>query len=178
MGCGHSTFLMSEAIAAEAATGYAPDYSCIEPYRQPYLQSPPPEVSRFLETPLQALPLETFDALEAGDLLFIDSSHVMMRGSDTVHEMLEIFPRLKPGVMVHIHDIFLPYDYPEEWFTQARFFWAEQYMLDAFLRGNCGFEVRFPLHQLYRERRAELQALFPLLADPAHRPSAYWIEVV
>lgn len=175
IGCGHTTFLIAEAIRDE--DGYAPDYTCIEPYRPDYLKTPPTEVSRFIDQPLQDVPLETFQDLEAGDILFIDSSHVVAYGSDTVHELTTILPVLKPGVLVHIHDIFLPYEYPTKWLKESRFFWAEQYMLSTLMRDNPRYRILFPLHQLYRQRRAPLQALFPLLEDPAHVPGAYWIEI-
>lgn len=177
IGCGHTTLLMSEAIRAEAASGYAPDYICIEPYRPDYLQVLPAEISEFRDTPLQSVPMDLFEHLGPGDILFIDSSHVVSYGSDTVHEILTILPRLAPGVLVHFHDVFLPYEYPTRHLSDLRFFWTEQYLLDAFLQGNAGVQIRYPLHQLYRERREDLQELFPLLADDRHRPGAYWIEV-
>lgn len=176
IGCGHTTLLMSEAIRACSPDGYAPDYICIEPYRPPYLRDLPPEVSRFHDGKLQSAPLDIFESLGPGDLLFIDSSHVVSYGSDTVYEILEILPNIKPGVLVHFHDIFIPYDYPTDWIRESRFFWTEQYMLSALLQGGTRFRIRFPLHQLYRERREALQALFPLLEDPRHRPGAFWIE--
>ena len=98
-------------------------------------------------------------------------------GSDTVYELLEILPILADGVLVHFHDIFLPYEYPTEWLQRGRFFWSEQYMLNALLIGHEKFRTILPLHQIYRQRRGELQKLFPLLSDENHRPAAYWLEV-
>lgn len=177
IGCGHTTLLMAEAIRAEAADGYRPDYVCIEPYRPAYLETLPAEVSHFHDAPLQSVPAAIFGDLRAGDILFIDSSHVVSYGSDTVYEILTILPRLAPGVLVHFHDVFLPYEYPSDWLGTARFFWTEQYLLAAVLQGSDRFAIRYPLHQLYRERREALQALFPLLSDERHRPGAFWIEV-
>ncbi len=90
---------------------------------------------------IQDLELEFFDTLESGDILFIDSSHVVSVGSDVVREYLQVLPRLKPGVLVHVHDIFLPSDYPRKAVLENLWFWSEQYLLQAFLSFNNKFEV-------------------------------------
>lgn len=172
IGCGHTTFLMAEAIRDE---GYSPRYLCIEPYRPDYLSDLPEEVSEFMDSQLQDVPLDLFSNLEAGDILFIDSSHVVAYGSDTVHEILRILPILKPGVLVHFHDIFLPYDYPTQWLNESRFFWNEQYMLAAYLSGHSGAKTWLPLHQLYRERPEQMERLFPGIGQSDHGPGALWI---
>ena len=176
IGCGHTTLLMAEAIRMEP--DYAPKLECIEPYRPEYLSHLPAEVTSFRDEPIQSVPLERFSLLEAGDILFIDSSHVVSYDSDTVHEITRILPTLKPGVLVHFHDIFLPYDYPNEWLQDSKFFWTEQYMLAAMLNGNARYKILYPLHQVYRERRESMQDLFPLLSEAHHRPGAFWITVV
>lgn len=94
-----------------------------------------------IPTGIQDIDLEFFDGLEANDVLFIDSSHVVSVGSDVVREYLQILPRLKPGVLVHVHDIFLPSDYPREAVLKNLWFWSEQYLLQAFLSFNSSFEV-------------------------------------
>ncbi len=90
---------------------------------------------------VQDVELELFDTLEANDILFIDSSHVVAVGSDVLREYLEILPRLKPGVIIHVHDIFLPSDYPRDAVLHNLWFWSEQYLLQAFLSFNPQFEV-------------------------------------
>lgn len=175
IGCGKTTFLISQAISEEA--DYTPEYTCIEPYRPAYLRSLPPEVNDFRDQMLQEIDLSFFEQLEAGDILFIDSSHVVARESDTIYELLSLLPCLKSGVLIHIHDIFLPYDYPVQWTKESYYFWAEQYMLDALLQGNSRYKVILPLHQLYREHFDRTAALFPLVSDVGQRPGAYWLEV-
>lgn len=86
--------------------------------------------------------LERFDALHENDILFIDGSHQCFHGTDTVHIILNILPRLKAGVFVHFHDIFLPDEYPER--VDANF-WSEQYLLAAFLMYNQSFIIRAPV---------------------------------
>ena len=90
---------------------------------------------------IQDVDLEFFDSLESGDILFIDSSHVTATGSDVVCEFLQILPRLQPGVLVHVHDVFLPSDYPRDAVLNRLWFWSEQYLLQAFLSFNHAFEV-------------------------------------
>lgn len=177
IGCGHTTLLIAEAIRAEHDSGYTPIFECIEPFRPGYLETLPAEVTQFRDAPLQSVPMARFLDLRAGDILFIDSSHVVRYGSDVIYELGCILPRLRPGVLVHFHDIFLPYDYPSDWLLEGRFFWNEQYMLSALLQDAPRYRIRYPLHQLYRQRRTKAEHLFPLLGQPGHRPGAYWIEI-
>ena len=99
---------------------------------------------RFIATILvrrvQEVSLSVFDQLEAQDLLFIDSSHVCKIGSDVTFILLRILPRLKPGVLVHFHDIFYPFSYPAAWIREGRA-WNESLVLRAFLVGNPQFQI-------------------------------------
>jgi predicted O-methyltransferase YrrM len=109
---------------------------------------------------VQDVPLETFEQLEAHDLLFIDSSHVAKVGSDVTYLLLRVLPRLRPGVLVHFHDVVYPYSYPALWLREGRA-WNESLFLRAFLIGNAQFRVvafnafaaqAFP--EVFRERFA------------------------
>ncbi|MGC3997187.1 MAG: class I SAM-dependent methyltransferase [Anaeromyxobacter sp.] len=93
-----------------------------------------------LPVPVQEAPLAVFEALEPNDVLFIDSTHVVKLGSDVNHLVFEVLPRLRPGVHVHVHDIFFPFEYPLQWVLEGRT-WTEGYLLRAFLQFNRGFEV-------------------------------------
>lgn len=93
-----------------------------------------------IESRLQDTSLKVFTSLEANDILFVDSSHVAKIGSDVNHLFFEILPRIQPGVFVHIHDVFWPFEYPKVWLEEGRA-WNEQYMLRAFLQGNSQFEI-------------------------------------
>ena len=90
--------------------------------------------------PMQHVPLERFDALAANDILFIDSTHVSKTGSDVNRIVFEILPRLAPGVYVHFHDVFYPFEYPKQWVYEGRA-WNEDYILRAFLEFNSAFEI-------------------------------------
>ena len=89
---------------------------------------------------LQDVPIETFTALEARDILFIDSTHVLKTGSDVIWLYNEILPRLNAGVIIHIHDIFYPFEYPREWVLEGRA-WGEAYMVRAFLAFNTDYQI-------------------------------------
>ena len=84
--------------------------------------------------------METFAALEGGDILFIDSTHVLKTGSDVVRLYNEIVPRLNAGVIVHIHDIFYPFEYPRDWVLEGRA-WSEAYLVRVFLAFNSEYEI-------------------------------------
>lgn len=119
------------------------EFECIEPYPRPFLEQGVPGINRLIRERVERLDPEFFTKLEAGDVLFIDSSHVAKIGSDVNFLYFEVLPRLKPGVRVHIHDIFLPYEYPKYWMTDENRSWNEQYLLRALLMYSNAFRVTF-----------------------------------
>ena len=92
---------------------------------------------------MQDVPLDLFNVLEAGDVLFIDSSHVSKTGSDVNYLFFEVLPRLKAGVKIHIHDIFLPNEYLKDWVLNDHRSWNEQYLLRALLMYSTAFRIVF-----------------------------------
>lgn len=178
IGSGMTTLLIAEAIRRNRKedADLACEFVAVEPFPPAYLDPLPAEVSRLERRPLQEVSLQLFEQLESGDLLFIDSSHVARIGSDVVREYLEIIPRLKPGVHVHVHDVFLPWDYPQTWVHEARFFWNEQYLLQAFLAFNSQFEVLLPLHGLSRRYPQDVHECLPALDPVKHRLQAFWFR--
>jgi hypothetical protein len=94
------------------------------------------------KTLVQDVPLSLFKELQQGDILFIDSSHVSKVGSDVNFLIFNVLPLLNKGVIVHIHDVFYPFEYPYEWFAQG-IAWNEAYLLRAFLMFNDSFKVIF-----------------------------------
>ncbi len=95
---------------------------------------------KLIEKKIQDVDMSLFDSLRPGDLLFVDSSHVVKFQSDLHKILFEILPRLAPGVLVHFHDIFYPFEYPDEWLLEGRY-WNECYLLHAFLSGNTSWEI-------------------------------------
>ena len=120
----------------EKFTTIDPDLSRIK------MLSPPPS-AELIAKEVQTIPLERFEELERDDVLFIDSSHVMKTGSDVHYEYLHILPKLRPGVIVHIHDIFYPLDYPRRWAAKENRSWNEVYMVDMMLTFGNAFEILF-----------------------------------
>ncbi|MFQ5447200.1 MAG: class I SAM-dependent methyltransferase [Saprospiraceae bacterium] len=94
------------------------------------------------KTTVQYASPDVFKSLEAGDFLFIDTSHVSKIGSDVDHILFEVLPVLKPGVYIHFHDIFYPFEYPKEWIYKG-YAWNENYILRAFLMDNPHYEIAF-----------------------------------
>lgn len=115
----------------------------IEPYPERLKSILKPEDNVDLrECKLQEVDLKFFKQLEKGDILFIDSSHVSKTGSDVNYIIFEILPVLNPGVIIHFHDVFYPFEYPKEWVYEGRG-WTENYILRAFLQYNEQFEILF-----------------------------------
>jgi hypothetical protein len=139
VGCGHSSAAMLD--TAERFLRGAVQFTFIDPYPDT-LRSVlrPGESVELLEMKLQDVPPGRFDALERNDILFVDSTHVVKTGSDVNRIVFDILPRLRPGVHVHFHDVFYPFEYPRPWVYDARG-WNEAYLLRAFLQYNSDFEI-------------------------------------
>ncbi len=143
VGSGFSSALMLD--TAERFLSPPPQFTFIEPYPERLKQLLTTEDwqrTTIIEKRLQDVPFEIFASLEAGDFLFIDSSHVVKCGSDVQRIFFDILPAIKPGVFVHFHDVFYPFEYPAPWLREGRF-WNEDYFLRVFLYGNCLWEVVF-----------------------------------
>lgn len=158
VGCGWSSGVMLD--TDELFLGGRTELTFVEPYPETLRLVARPEDlrrARFLPVPVQAAPRELFRELEAGDILFIDSTHVSKIGSDVNALFFEILPSLRPGVLVHVHDIAYPFEYPEEWVLGEGRAWNEAYLLRAFLQFNPSFEIVFWgsfLATFHRERLA------------------------
>lgn len=110
-------------------------------------------VDEFIQSPVENLSAATIlSQLKSGDVLFIDSSHQVRTANDVVFLFLQVLPHLPAGVLIHVHDIFLPYDYPREWVVSDPREYAEQYIVQALLTFSSAFEVIWPGHYLQRTR--------------------------
>lgn len=176
IGSGRSTQIAR--LAVEANVRDEPDYrcehACIEPYEQPWLEQLGVTV---LRERVEKVGLAPFLALESGDILFIDSSHIIRPCGDVLFELHEIIPRVSAGVHIHVHDIFTPRDYPEKWVRHDRRLWNEQYLLESFLAFNDKFEIVSMLNWLHHNHRAALAATCPVLgAHPEEEPGSFWFR--
>lgn len=120
-----------------------------------------PGTATLLRRRVQDIPIESFDQLEANDILFIDSSHVSKTGSDVNYYLFEIMPRLKPGVLIHIHDILYPFEYLEEWIIGDKRSWNEAYIVKAFLQYNESFEILYWNNFVFHRFTNDLARLMP-----------------
>lgn len=142
IGSGFSTYLAAQALLKnEAEYGEKTELIAIDPYPNPTIKKGFPGLSKLIESKVEDLDLSFFQTLQKNDVLFIDSSHVLKIGSDVQYEYLKILPSISKGVLVHVHDIFLPSDYPKDWVVKYHRFWNEQYLLQAFLTFNNNFEI-------------------------------------
>jgi predicted O-methyltransferase YrrM len=161
VGGGNSTRLLATAIRKNAEEGSPGELLTVEPEPDELLEAGFPGLSQVIRSPVQDLPAQFFEQLEENDVLFLDSTHVVMLGSDVVYEILEILPRLKPGVLVHFHDIFMPAEYPQKFVMNNLCFWGEQYMLQAFLCGNQNFRVLWSGSMMQLAYPKQLRSAFP-----------------
>ena len=144
IGSGYSTACMLD--SAEHASLPAPHFTCIEPDPArllSLLRGGDFKSLDLIRQPVQNVPEEIVDALQENDILFIDSTHVMKTGSDVHYEFFHLLPRVKPGVIVHFHDIGYPFEYLDEWIFDRNYSWNEAYVLRAFLMFNKEFSVVF-----------------------------------
>jgi hypothetical protein len=113
------------------------------------------------ESPVQDIALPVFEQLESGDILFIDSTHVMKTGSDVCYELFDILPNLTSGVLIHFHDVFWPFEYPATWALEENRSWNELYGLRAFLTYNQRFEIIFFNDYFARFGRDLIESTYP-----------------
>jgi hypothetical protein len=168
IGGGYSTRIAGKALAANQSGSI----TCIEPYPEERLNGSKFSVDLITKC-VEEIDVSFFSCLEANDILFIDSSHTVKFGSDVCYEFLEILPELKPGVWVHVHDIFFPHDYPAEWLLKRRQAWNEQYLLEAFLSFNTAFSPQLANHWLCFDY---IEAAARLCTNPAG--SSFWMKRV
>jgi hypothetical protein len=173
VGCGFSS-LVTAHVNRHMLNG-AIDFTCIEPYPRKFLIDGVPGITRLIQKKLEDVELSFFDRLDEGDILFIDSSHVSKTGSDVNYLFFEILPRLRKGVMVHFHDIFLPDEYPQKWVIDQGRNWNEQYLLRAFLQYNSNWEVIWSAHFMGTRYPSAVQETFPSFPQMGGGGS-FWIK--
>ena len=156
-----STLMAREAIRANQSddSAYRCRHLCVEPYEAPWLERAGVEVAR---ERVEKVDPSLFDALGAGDILFIDSSHAIRPQGDVLYLYLEVLPRLKDGVVVHIHDIFSPRDYKPRWIIEKKRFWNEQYLVEALLSSGGSWEILLAANFLAHEEPDALAGAAPV----------------
>jgi hypothetical protein len=169
VGSGFSSLLAARACRRN---GHG-DLVCIDPNPGQVLEDGFSGLTMLIRKPVQELKLELFKQLQANDILFIDSSHVVRCCGDVNDLLLEIVPRLNPGVIVHLHDIFLPQEYSSHWIKDRYRFFTEQYLLQAFLSFNTEFRILFANHYMAIKHPQEMAALFPSSSELGN--TSFWM---
>ena len=144
------------------------EVTCIEPFPHAALRQL--EGIRLIPAAVQSVTVEDFSRLEAGDVLFIDSTHAVKTGSDVTYLLLEILPRLQPGVLIHLHDIFLPFVCRPD-ILETYFDWQETSLLLALLKGNASLKVRCCLSALHDGRSGAVGEILPDYDPARHFPT-------
>ena len=170
VGSGFSSLLLGEAATRNKHSALV----CIEPFPREFLREGFPGLQSLMEKQIQDIDLDFFSQLQSGDILFIDSSHTVKIGGDVNYLFLEVLPRLRPGVIVHVHDIFLPFEYRRDWVLDEFRFWTEQYILQAFLTFNSQFEVLLANSYLNHYYQQDLKTAFPGLSSWAG--GSFWMR--
>jgi Methyltransferase domain len=158
---------------AKADGGLSTRITAIDPSPRNEVQALCDELVR---EPLESLDLSLWADVRGGDMVFMDGSHRVFMNNDVVAFFLDVLPGLPPGVLVGVHDIYLPYDYPED---IAHRYYSEQYLLAAYLLGGAGVEVVLPAHYVSVNMRPELEALWalsPRFSEFDHHGVALWLK--
>ena len=170
VGSGFSSLVLGQAAAKSKNSALI----CIDPFPRDFLRDGLPGLQSLIAKKVQDIDLEFFSQLQSGDILFIDSSHTVKIGGDVNYLFLEVLPRLKSGVIVHVHDIFLPLEYRRDWVLDEFRFWNEQYLLQAFLTFNSEFDVLLANSYLNHNHQEDLKAAFPNLSSWAS--GSFWMQ--
>lgn len=177
IGSGFSTRMAKAALDQNRKEGDGASHICIEPFEMPWLERL--KDTEILRSRVEEVDLGIFGELGENDILFIDSSHVLRMGGDVYVEYLKILPTLRKGVIVHIHDIYWPFDYPRGFVKSKRYFWTEQYLLQAFLAFNRDYEVMLALNYLATHHKDALDKACPVFAQhPGITPGSFWMRRV
>jgi hypothetical protein len=176
VGSGFSSLLTAD--VNHRFLGDSAHFSCVEPYPREFLRKPIPGLNRLVEERAENLPFAFFAELEANDILFIDSSHVSKTGSDVNHLFFEILPRLRKGVFIHIHDIFLPNDYPKEWVIDDLRSWNEQYLVRALLMYSTTFRIHFGSAFAFHAYPRLVEQALGLESGRAFGGGSLWIQKI
>lgn len=174
VGSGYSTLMAIKALGknSEEDDGYRCDHYCIEPYERPWLEKSGVTVVR---EKIEDVDMSIFDKLGEGDVLFIDSSHIIRPQGDVTFEYLELLPVLSKGAIVHVHDIFSPKDYPEYWVRDQVYFYNEQYLLEAFMTSNKDWKIIGALNFLKNNYYEKLKEKCIHLT-PEREPGSFYIQ--
>jgi predicted O-methyltransferase YrrM len=170
VGSGHSTLIALEALKKNNTKNII---TCIEPYENRWLEDLGVKIIR---KKIEDINFKKFLNLNKNDILFIDSSHMIRPQGDVLKIFLEILPKLKKGVIVHVHDIFTPKNYPKRWLIKENKFWNEQYLVEALIGNSNKYEIFLSLNFLKNKFYNKLKRICPYLTK-ADEPSSLYLKI-
>lgn len=181
IGSGFSSIIITDALKInKKQTNKKYDYTIIDPFPSAGVLNKRVKYNRLIKKGVELTDLEIFTKLGKNDILFIDSSHVSKIGNDVNFLFLDVLPHLKPGVIVHVHDIALPKDYSQSYFTKETFrqFWTEQYLLQSFLIYNSQFEVLLAMDYIMSQKAARFKKAFKTFDEDVHKDisGSFWMR--
>ena len=176
VGSGNSTLMAINAIQKNMIenVNYKCEHVCIEPYEMPWLEKTEVTVIR---KKVEDVDISYFSKLDGGDILFIDSSHIIRPEGDVLFEFLQLLPSLNKGVIVHVHDIFTPRNYLDAWLRDDVRFWNEQYLLEAFLTHNVSWKIIGSLNYLHHNHFEEFKKVCPFLTED-REPGSFYLQKI
>ncbi|MDH3278386.1 MAG: class I SAM-dependent methyltransferase [Nitrosopumilus sp.] len=180
IGGGNSTKIINLALKHNTReTQIQAEHICIEPFEQPFLEKIGVKIIR---ERVEKLDISFFKQLSKNDILFIDSSHTIRTKGDVVFEYLNLIPSLNKGVIVHSHDIYLPWDYPIKWIKDKLYFWNEQYLLQALISHSLRYRVLMTNHFLSKKFPIYLLECFPMISQDLLEgdvlAGSFWFQIV
>jgi len=175
IGSGYSSLVAFEAIDNNLKIdGFKSTLTCVEPYENKWLEKKGINVIR---EKIEELEPKMLEKLNNKDILFVDSSHIVKPQGDILKIFLEIFPKLNKGVIIHIHDIFTPRDYPSKWLKEENRFYNEQYLFEAIMDNSLRYNILCSLNYLKNDHYSELKKVCPYLNEKCE-PSSMYLQVI
>jgi hypothetical protein len=170
----------SSALALDCSDRHLPELrkTFIEPYPGRLfglLSERDRQQTEIYAKPVQEVPLEVFDQLQAGDILFVDTDHFTKAGCEVNWMAFNVFPRIPAGVHIHIHDMYWPFEYPTPWLKERRA-WNELYFFRAFLMDNPKYRVRLMNSWVWSQHRELFTGLSVESLASEVGPGSLWLD--
>ncbi len=178
VGAGRSTQICCSAVEKNSEEDkIKAQVFAVEPYPNKEIINPlEKKIECLIKSKVQDIELDFFAKLQKNDILFIDSSHVVKSAGDVNYLFLEVLPRLNPGVIVHIHDIRIPYEVPKLFILEQARFFTEQYLLQAFLIGNNDFEILWGTYFMTKKFPEKIASVFRSSGGGTYAGGSLWIR--
>jgi Methyltransferase domain len=179
IGSGLSTKVIAAAVRRNRSESVFGEFIVVDPFADKAIENLD-GVARVITAPAEQMEIHEFASLSAGDVLFVDSSHTVRIGGDVNFLILDVLPILRQGVLVHFHDVPMPFEYSSAYYHDPGFrvFWTESYLLQAFLIFNEIYEVLLPMNSVMLTRKAEFGDAWKHYRHDIHQESShsFWIQ--